>query len=107
MDTRKTTDRKGYSRQKVLDILVERRDELRSLSVSSLALFGSVARDEATPGSDLDVLVEFSGPATFDRYMDLKFYLEDLLGIPVDLVTRKALKPRLLAVIEKELLHVS
>jgi len=107
MDTRKTTDRRGYSRQKVLDLLVERRDELRELSVSSLALFGSVARDKATPESDLDVLVEFSGPATFDRYMDLKFYLEDLLGIPVDLVTRKALKPQLVPVIEKELLHVS
>ncbi len=107
MATRKITSQEGYSRQRLLDLLVERRDELRELSVSSLALFGSVARDEATPGSDLDVLVEFSGPATFDRYMDLKFYLEDLLGIPVDLVTRKALKPQLVAVIEKELLHVS
>lgn len=48
------------------------------------------ARDEPGSDSDADTLVEFRGPATFDRYMDLKILLEELLGYPVDLVTRKA-----------------
>ena len=63
--------------------------------VSELAVFGSVARNEATEVSDLDVLVDFDGPATFDRFMGLKLFLEDTFGTKVDLVTRPALKPRI------------
>ena len=58
-------------------------------------MFGSVARDEASPSSDVDVLVEFSGEASFDQFMDLTCYLEDLFGRSVDLVTTKALRPEL------------
>ena len=107
MDTQPVLDRGRLRRRRVLDLLAERRDELRCLGVSSLAIFGSVARDEAVAGSDVDVLVEFTGTATFDRYMDLKFYLEDLLGLRVDLVTRKALKARLVPVVERDLVHVA
>lgn len=63
--------------------------------VRELAVFGSVARGEATAASDLDVLVDFEGPATFDRFMGLKLFLEDAFGRRVDLVTRPALKPRI------------
>ena len=59
------------------------------------------------PGSDLDFLVEFEGRAGFDKYMDLKFFLEDLLDAKVDLVTRKALKSRLRPYIEKEAINVA
>ncbi len=62
--------------------------------VKRLAVFGSTARGELRPDSDVDVLVEFVEP-TFDNYMGLKFDLVDLLGRPVDLVTVAALKPRL------------
>jgi len=82
-------------RQTVLTRLRDRLDTIRSFGVQSLALFGSVARDEAAETSDLDFLVEFEGAATFDRYMDLKFSLEDLFGKPVDLVTRRSLKPQI------------
>lgn len=75
--------------------------------VKHLGIFGSVARDEATDKSDVDLLVEFNSPITFDRYMDLKFFLEDLLHQPVDLVTQKALKPRLRDLIQQELIYVS
>ncbi len=88
-------------------ILGEHRNDLKKLGVKSLALFGSAARGETHPGSDLDFLVEFEGRASFDKYMDLKFYLEDLLGTKVDLVTRKALKPRLRSYVEKEAIHVT
>jgi len=87
--------------------LVEHRQELVRFGVKSLALFGSMARDEARPTSDVDLLVEFEGQATFDQYMDLKFYLEQLLGCRVDLVTRKALKSRLRPAVEKEALYVT
>ena len=75
--------------------------------VQRLALFGSFARGEATESSDVDLLVEFDGPATFDRFMDLKFHLEDLLGAPVDLVTVKALRPKLRPGIEQEAIRVA
>ncbi len=70
-----------------IERLAAHKAQLSSLGVKSLALFGSVARDEASADSDVDMLVEFEGPATFAQYMDLKFFLEDLLGCPVDLVT--------------------
>ena len=74
--------------------------------VVRLALFGSVVRDAAKEGSDVDVLVAFDGPATSARYFGVQFYLEDLLGCPVDLVTEKALRPELRPFIEKEAVHV-
>lgn len=75
--------------------------------VRELAVFGSVARGEASEASDLDVLVDFVGPATFDGYMGLKLFLEDSLGVKVDLVTRAALKPRLRERIEAEARRVA
>ena len=95
------------TRDQILRTLAEHRHEIAGHSVKRLAVFGSVARDEAGSDSDIDVLVEFEGPATFDRYMDLKFFLEDLVGRSVDLVTRKALKPSVMARVEKEALDVA
>ena len=94
------------TREKVLQILGANQAELKRFGAKSIAIFGSVARDEAQLESDLDVLVEFDGPATFDRYMDLKFFLEKLLSCPVDLVTHKALKPRLRPQVEREAINV-
>jgi predicted nucleotidyltransferase len=74
--------------------------------VTRLALFGSAARDTARADSDIDVLVGFDGPATSERYFGVQFYLEDLLGRPVDLVTEKALRAELRAFIEEEAVHV-
>ncbi|HEU0196484.1 MAG TPA: nucleotidyltransferase family protein [Nevskiaceae bacterium] len=78
----------------------------RAFGVKKLALFGSVARDEAEPESDLDVLVSFDGPATSKRYFGVQFYLEDLFGCNVDLVTDKALRPELRPYIEREAVRV-
>ena len=65
------------------------------------------ARDELDANGDVDVLVEFEGPATFSAYMDLNFYLEDLLGRPVDLVTDKALRKELRPYVEKEMIRIA
>jgi len=74
--------------------------------VTQLALFGSTARDAARSDSDIDILVAFDGPATSERYFGVQFYLEDLFGSPVDLVTEKALRAELRPFIEKEAVRV-
>ena len=90
----------------IIRLLSERQAEMQRFGVRSLALFGSVARDMAREDSDVDILVEFDGPPGFGHFMYLKFFLEDLLGRRVDLVTRKALKPRLRTRVEEEAVHV-
>jgi hypothetical protein len=82
--------------------------KLRSdFGVRRLALFGSTARGEATEGSDLDLLVDFDGDPTFLSFMGLKVFLEDQLGLRVDLVTPDALKPRLRPIVEREAVDVT
>ncbi len=94
-------------RQTVLDRLAAEASGLRRrFGVTDLALFGSVARGEADEDSDLDLLVTFDGTPDFDRYMGVKFYLEDLFGRTIDLVTPNALRPELRPGIEREAIHV-
>ena len=80
---------------------------LTELGVASLSLFGSVARGDSTEDSDINLLVRFDGRANFDRYMDLKLFLEDLLGRRVDLVTEQALREEIRAHVEQDLLRVA
>lgn len=94
-------------RDQLIKNLSSHRKEIENFGVKSLAIFGSIARDEAGPGSDIDILVEFQRKATFSQYMKLKFFLQDMLGYSVDLVTPKALKPRLRPYIEKEAIYVT
>ena len=75
--------------------------------MAELSLFGSLSRGEATRNSDVDILVRFRGKETFDRYMDLKFFLEELFGRKVDLVTVPALRPELREKILKEAVRVA
>ena len=94
-------------RQTTLDLLAEHKAHLGCIfGVVSLALFGSTARGTATAASDVDVLVSFDGPATSARYFGVQFYLEDLLGCRVDLVTEKALRPELRSYVEQEAVRV-
>lgn len=79
---------------------------VQRFGVVDMALFGSTARDEATTGSDMDILIRFDGPATSKQYFGVQFYLEDLTGVPVDLVTDKALRPELRPYVEREAIHV-
>ena len=94
-------------KQRILELLAKCKPELQArFGVLRLALFGSTARDKTEIGSDVDILVAFDGPATSKRYFGVQFYLEDLLGCPVDLVTEKALRPELRPHIEKEQVNV-
>ncbi len=92
------------NRDTVLQKLEDNRDKIRSFGVKRLGLFGSVARGEATAGSDLDFLVELE-TKSFDVYMDLKDFLEEMFGCKVDLVMKDALKPRLREPILKETVY--
>jgi len=80
-------------REAVLAKLEGHRKDLSRLGVKSLALFGSTARGDARPDSDVDLLVEFDHPVGLFAFLELKGYLEHILGRPVDLVTPNALRP--------------
>ena len=95
-------------RDQVIKQLQKVQDQLaHQFGITSLTLFGSLARDESTPTSDVDLLVEFSAPLTYDRYIYAKFFLEDLLGCPVDLVIPDTLKLGIRSQVEKEAVHVT
>ena len=90
----------------ILETLKGKKQYLKDhFSVDRIGLFGSHARDEFHDKSDIDVLVRFSEP-TFDHYMELKFYLEDLFGRSVDLVLEEKIKKRLKKIITQETLYV-
>ena len=95
------------NRDDILRVLRQHKAALRwRFDVTTLSLFGSVARGDAVSDSDLDVLVEFDGPATSRRFFGLQFYLEDLTGAQIDLVTHKALRPELRPYVERDRVDV-
>ena len=93
------------ARDDIVVLIQANRLGLMRYGVKSLALFGSAARNCIRKRSDIDILVEFDKP-TWANYIGLKFYLQDLLGCEVDLVTPKALKTAIRPSIEKDLLYV-
>ncbi len=91
--------------EEIIDFLNANKDEItKRFSVRRIGLFGSHIRGEATDNSDIDILVEMDNP-TFDNYMDLKFYLEEGLGKPVDLVLADSVKTRLKPIITREVVY--
>jgi uncharacterized protein len=95
-------------RDEAVRLLTEAGPEIvRRFGVRQLRLFGSTARDEAREDSDVDILVEFEGPATFRGYFDLLHYLEEQFGKPVDLVTEKGLRKEVRAYVEKDAIRVA
>lgn len=95
-------------REAVLSILSQHRSQIEQHhGVRFIALFGSVARDQDSPESDIDLLVEFATRPGFDGYMRLKERLESILGQRVDLVMTGALKPSLRPEIEREAIRVA
>jgi len=96
----------GRTRREVLRTLEAHTARLRGFGVRRLGLFGSAARDEAGPSSDLDFVVELD-ERTFDRYMDLKLFLEELFDCRVDLVLSGAIKPRLRSAILGEAVYAA
>lgn len=95
-------------RDLIVTILQEHQADLLAFGVESLAVFGSVARREADTGSDIDILITFRlTPVTFDTYMDVKIYLEDLLGNTVDLVIADTLHSRIKPFVQQDAIYVA
>jgi predicted nucleotidyltransferase len=94
-------------REDVMAILESHNTELRQFGVVSLRLFGSVARDEASDESDVDLLVGFDESPGFSSFMKLRIFLEDLLGAKVDLVTENGLRDRVRPYVEKDAIRVA
>jgi hypothetical protein len=92
-------------REAVLTKLAGHRAELTRLGVRSLALFGSTARGEARADSDVDLLIDFARPVGLFGFLEVKSYLEHLLGRPVDLVTAGALRPEYRDTVLREAVH--
>ncbi len=103
-----TEERPQVRREDVTRMLDEHRLVLRDeFGVTSIRLFGSVARDEASPDSDIDILVDFETPPTLFGFFRLRGYLEDLLNANVDLVTESGLKDRAREQVEKDAIRVA
>jgi len=93
---------KNLNSDEIIRILKENRDVLIKYGVKKIGLFGSFVRNEQKDNSDIDFLVEFEKP-NFDDFMDLAFFLEDLFGRKVELITNGSLSPYILPYIEKEI----
>jgi uncharacterized protein len=91
----------------ILNTIQKNQATLKQFGVAKLAIFGSTVRGEATENSDIDILVSFEKIPTSKDYFGLQFYLEDLLGKSIDLVTDKSLRKELRPHIEKELIYVA
>ena len=95
-----------YSSQIILQALELHQTDLQRMGVRKIGLFGSYRRDAPSAESDMDFLVTLEQPS-FDSYMDVKFFLEDLFGCPVDLVLEETIKPRLRPYIMNEVVYAS
>jgi predicted nucleotidyltransferase len=94
-------------REDVLGVLSREKATISGFGVASLSVFGSVGRDEARAGSDVDLLVEFARPVGLLQFVRLQRFLEGLLGVRVDLVTPAALKPQLREQILREAIRAA
>lgn len=92
-------------RDEVLAIVAAHRQQLQAMGVKSLELFGSVARDEAGPNSDVDFLVEFDHPVGLFDFSRVRLYLEDVLGCSVDMGTQDALREHLRKPVLKDVIR--
>jgi hypothetical protein len=91
----------------IKDIIKQHRKELEErFRVKEIGVFGSYVRGEEKKRSDIDILVEFKEPIGLFEFMDLEEYLEKLFGTKVDLVSKKALKPRIGEYILKEVVYI-
>ena len=84
------------TKQDILDVLDQNRSHMRALGVRRIGLFGSFVRGEQRPDSDIDLLVEFEPDRkTFDTFIELSFFLEEVLQHKIELVTVESLSPYL------------
>ena len=106
MDEKKSVTT-AKSLQDVIRAIRRHRPSLQKLGVLHLTVFGSFARSEQKRGSDIDLIVDFSVPVGLFHFIDVKNYLEEILGRQVDLVARDAIRPEFREQIEREMVHAA
>lgn len=93
--------------EEIKEILIAHKGELKErFGVKEFGIFGSYIKGTQKDISDLDILVEFESPIDFFTFLELEEFLTELLGVKVDLVMRKALKPEIGKHILREVLYV-
>lgn len=96
------------TKNEVFEIFIQHKNEILNFGTKKLGLFGSYVRNESTIDSDLDVVVEFEkGKKNYDNFINLAYYLEDLVKIKVELVTVESLSPYIKGFIQKEVEYVN
>jgi predicted nucleotidyltransferase len=96
------------TKQEIFNMLYQRRSQLKKMGVKRIGLFGSFVRGKQNDHSDIDLLVEFAPQKkTFDNFMELSFFLEDILKSRIDLVTKESLSPYIGPHILKEVEYAS
>jgi len=94
--------------KEILNRIRENRDKIRSFGVKKIGIFGSFVRGEEKEGSDIDIIVEFEeGKKNFDNFINLAFFLEELLSRNVDLLTPESISPYMKSYIESEVVYES
>ena len=94
------------NKEEILKVMRENKDKIKSFGVKKIGIFGSFARGEEKERSDIDIIVEFEeGKKNFDNFMNLAFYLEELFGRKVDLLTPESISPYIKPYIEKEAVY--
>jgi len=94
------------TKEQVIQKLRENMDKIRSFGVKKIGIFGSVVRDETREDSDIDIIVEFEkDKKNFENFINLAFFLEDLLGREVDLLTSESISPYIKPYIQEEIIY--
>jgi uncharacterized protein len=96
------------NKAEAIDNLKRQADAIKAMGATSLYLFGSIVQDEAEPGGDIDLFIDYNPDSRFNAFdlVGIKQFLEDKLGIEVDITTRDGLHPMLRADIEQSALRV-
>ena len=96
------------NKQEIFNFLYQSRSQLKKMGVKRIGIFGSFVRGEQSNSSDIDLLVEFEPQKkTFDNFMELSFFLEDIIKNRIDLVTKESLSPYIGPHILKEVEYAS
>jgi len=102
------TEKKIVAKEEIFELILSSQRKIKSYGVKRLGLFGSFVRGEQKPDSDIDLLVEFEQEKkTFDNFIQLAFFLEEILGRRVELITIDALSPYIAPHIFKEVDYVN
>ncbi|MDK2789924.1 MAG: uncharacterized protein PWP15_431 [Methanothermococcus sp.] len=95
------------TKRRILKKLIENRKEFKKFGVKKIGLFGSYVRNDAKEGSDIDIVVEFEeGKKNYDNFINLYYYLKELFGEDIDLLTKESLSKYIKEDILKEIEYV-